>query len=422
MLYGCVMMWEIWQFIQKEWGLFYTKPEKHFTYYGFEWISPPAENVLDLLFIVLLLAAFCITVGLFYRISSILFFLGFAWLFFMDQSFYQNHYYAIFLLNGLLMFLPAGRFWSLDVRFKIVEERTSMRTICRWVLLFQVGVIYFYGGIAKLFATDWLSGEPVRMWLAGQTDFPLIGSYFTSEWMVMIFVWCGMLLDLFIFPALLWKRTRLYAFLAGTVFAFMNSSLFHIGTFPFIMLAAMVLFFAPGWPGRLWNKIRGNTTELSIVASLPASKFTKVWAGLLGVYMLFQLLFPLRHFLIEGNADWTYEGHMFSWRMKLNSRHAREVYFFRNDASGVHQIRLEDYIILEQYQKLKTSPEMMVQMADFLEQKLLEQGYPEFAINATCDLEWNGRPPTPLIKPYANLLHQEESLLSHYKFLTDAPE
>ena len=49
-----------------------------------------------------------------------------------------------------------------------------------WLLRAQIGIVYFYAGLAKLNA-DWLQGEPMRGWLASRTHFPIIGGYFNDS-------------------------------------------------------------------------------------------------------------------------------------------------------------------------------------------------------------------------------------------------
>ena len=49
------------------------------------------------------------------------------------------------------------------------------------------------------------------MWLGDRQDFPIVGQYFDELWMVQVFGYGGLLLDLFIVPFLLWKRTRPFA-------------------------------------------------------------------------------------------------------------------------------------------------------------------------------------------------------------------
>src|SRR6187401_3066723 len=115
----------------------------------------------------------------------------------------------------------------------------------------QVGIPYFFGGIAKL-TPDWLQGEPMRMWLIERSHRPFIGPYVHEEWCVYFFVLGGLLLDLFIVPCLLWRRTRALAFLAEAMFHLLNTYLFRIGIFPWLMLGATLIFLPPETIRRLW--------------------------------------------------------------------------------------------------------------------------------------------------------------------------
>jgi hypothetical protein len=56
----------------------------------------------------------CFAVGLFYRLASIGFFLGFCVIYFQDIGLYLNHFYLIIVLNFVYCFLPANRFFALD--------------------------------------------------------------------------------------------------------------------------------------------------------------------------------------------------------------------------------------------------------------------------------------------------------------------
>src|SRR5918997_832685 len=125
----------------------------------------------------------------------------------------------------------------------------------------QMGIVYFYGGLAKLNG-DWLAGEPMRTFLRSNTDFPVIGSLFTDERMVYLFSYGGLLLDLLVVPFLLWRRTRLVAFAFAVAFHFTNSHLFNIGIFPWLAIAATTLFFSPSWPRRFVAFLRGLRRNL----------------------------------------------------------------------------------------------------------------------------------------------------------------
>ena len=191
----------------------------------------------------------------FYRLSATAFFLIITYVFLLEKARYLNHLYLVSLIAFLMIFVPAHRHFSLDalrsrdIRSKIVPAWSI------WLLRFQVGIPMFLGGIAKINA-DWLRGEPLRSWLSSRTDFPLIGQFFTSEVMVWMMNYWSIFLDLFVVFFLLNRRTRLFAYIAALHFHFINSRLFDIGIFPWMLIVTTAVFFEPDWPRRVFNDLR----------------------------------------------------------------------------------------------------------------------------------------------------------------------
>ena len=185
-VFGLVMMWEVAKYFERGWiNAYWIIPEFHFTYPLFGWVKPwPYIDVVcirDLCLninmhgmyihmIVLGVLALFITLGLFYRFATIFFFLGFSYTFLLDESNYLNHFYLVILVSFLLIFLPLNRKWSLDVLLWPKLESDTAPAWVLWLLRFQIGIPYFFGGIAKL-NLDWLQGEPMRGRLARRMDF-----------------------------------------------------------------------------------------------------------------------------------------------------------------------------------------------------------------------------------------------------------
>lgn len=201
--FGVLMLWEICRYFYYGWiDRYYVKPTFHFTYFGFSWVAPWPESYMHVHFFMLGVLALCVLLGLYYRITMPLFFLGFTYVFLLDMAQYLNHFYLICLVSFLMIWIPAHRTLSLDAyRLPSLRALTAPAWTL-WLLRLQLGVTYFYGGIAK-FSDDWLRGEPLRTWLADSTDFPLIGRWFTEEWMVYGMADGGLLLDLLIVPFLM---------------------------------------------------------------------------------------------------------------------------------------------------------------------------------------------------------------------------
>ena len=120
-----------------------------------------------------------------------------------------------------------------------------------YALRLQVGLVYFFAGLAKL-RGDWLlHAQPLKLWLAPHADFPLLGPLFARPGTAHVMSWAGAAFDLGVPFLLLHRRCRPYAFAALLGFHGLTGALFPIGMFPWIMSCAALIFFPPDWPRRL---------------------------------------------------------------------------------------------------------------------------------------------------------------------------
>jgi vitamin K-dependent gamma-carboxylase len=421
--FGALMVWEVLRYFSYGWvHEYYIQPAYHFTYYGFDWVRPWPGDWMVVHFAVLGMLATLIAIGLWYRIATVLFFLGFTYVFLLEQARYLNHFYLISLLALLMVFVPAHRAFSLDSwgRSEVRSDTTPAWSL--WILRIQLGVVYFFGGIAKLNA-DWLRGEPLRDWLASATDFPIIGGLFTEEWLVYLFAYGSLLLDLFAFPLLLWRRTRMLTFLALVLFHVLNARLFSIGIFPWLSIAASALFFPPDWPRRVFGRLGrwmagategaspGSPVALPAPSAAPApasvtptARRRRITLWLLGLFVAVQVLVPLRHFVYPGEVSWTEEGHRFSWHMKLRDKEADARFFVTASGSGQPaEVDPYEYLTSRQYEKMSTRPYMILQFAHHLAEELATPGEPRPEVRAYVEASLNGRPEQLLIDPRVDL-------------------
>ncbi|MGE0375305.1 MAG: HTTM domain-containing protein [Planctomycetaceae bacterium] len=387
----------------------YVIPRFHFTYLGFEWVRPWPGVGASLHFVAIAVLATCVALGLFYRACSLLLALGFTHLFLIDKAQYQNHYYLIVIMCWVLAVMPAHRAFSLDVLQRPGLRSAAAPAWALWLLRFQIGVPYFFGGIAKLDA-DWLAGAALRPFLATQTSYPLIGRYFTEEWCVQLFVQGGLWFDLLVVPGLLWRRTRVFAYAAAVGFHLMNHTLFHIGIFPWFMIFATLVFFPPGWPRRLLR-----------LPAVPASVFNAgtagadlTWSGLsrsrktgtilLGTWVAFQAVWPLRYLASGENPNWTERGHFFAWHMMLRGKMCAVRFYVTDPQTGrTGSIDLRPYLTDVQLKRMTRSPDMVLDFVQFLAGDLREQGYGDVEIRALLLVSLNGRKPQLMIDPHVNL-------------------
>src|SRR5260221_9499788 len=171
------MLWEVIRYFQFGWiKRYYIDPQFHFSYYGFDWIKPLHGDAMYAYFVALGVLAFCIAIGFFYRASVTLFFVSFSYLFLMEEARWLNHFYLVMLLSFLLILMPAHQTFSVDSWLRPKLRKSVVPTWSLWLLRTQIGLVYFFGGIAKL-NDDWLRGQPMQLWLGSHPEFSLIFSF-----------------------------------------------------------------------------------------------------------------------------------------------------------------------------------------------------------------------------------------------------
>ena len=428
-LFGGIMLWEVYRYFTYGWiGRYYIEPAVTFTYYGFSWVKPWPGRGMYIHFFVLGLAAACLMVGFLYRIAAPVFFLAFTYSFLLDQTRYLNHLYLVCLIGFLMCFLPAERAFSVDALLRRKIRTTVVPAWTLWLLRAQVGIPYFYGGIAKLNG-DWIhGGEPMRTWLLPLTRMPGLGPIFAVDWVVYSFVIGGLLLDLLVVPLLLWRRTRLFAFVAAVLFNLINAVIFEIGIFPWLMLGTLLIFFPPDLLRRFARAVMSPGTSILDVESSQVSVGAKTVAegisrsslfgsqkrvaGLLAAYLAVQLFFPLRHYLYPGDVSWTEEGHNFSWHMKLRTKGGEAVFSVTHPQSGQSwTIKPEDYLESHQVTKMTTKPDLILLFSHYLAEEKRREGYDNVEVRARVMVSLNGRQPQLLIDPNVDLAKEQVSLL-----------
>lgn len=381
----------------------YVEPQFHFTYVGFDWVQPWSGGGMYWHFWGLLLLAIAVAAGFFYRVATLLFAIGFTYLFLLEQTNYQNHYYLMLLISWSLCFLPLNHGLSWDAR----RFPTVARDTCpRWVLIclqLHVAIPYFYGGLAKL-VPDWLLGQPMGIMLQGNADLPLVGGFFSYAYAGLIMSWLGLLFDLLIVPALIWKRTRLFAYLACLIFHLSNSVIFSIHIFPWFMIAATTLFFEPDWPRRVLGGRAIKLPSSEIRGWVDLSTLRKIALVLSAGYLSFHLTWPLRHRFYEGESSWNERGHFFSWRMMLRGKTGGVRYFITDPVKNkTFSPDHRQFLGAQQAGKFPRNPDWIVHFAHFLDQTYGQRLGTDVEVRAIVMLSLNGRKPQLLLDPNRDL-------------------
>ncbi len=372
-LFGALMLLSTLRFVLRGWvAELYLEPSYHFTYLGFGWVKPLPAPLLYAVFGVLGLSALAQALGYRTRLAALVFFIGFSYVELLEQAAYLNHYYLVSLLALLFACLPTGR---------VVPAWTQL------LLRVQVGLVYFYAGLAKL-NPDWLLyAEPLAGWLHARQGTPLVGPLLALPMTATLMSWAGAAYDLTLPLWLSLRRTRALAFTACIGFHAIVGLLFPIGVFPWLMVLVVTVFFPPAWPqalgaSRLVQRLLGPSAssvkeadEKQAALAAPAvneaderapAPTPRLVLALAALYLAAQALVPLRSWLTPGSSHWHEEGFRFAWRVMLIEKTARLEYDVKLPSGASYRVVPERELTRLQYQMLSTQPDMILQYAHHL--------------------------------------------------------
>jgi hypothetical protein len=88
---------------------------------------------------------------------------------------------------------------------------------------------------------------------------------------------------------------------------------------------------------------------------------------LLGLYILIQLVIPLRYLAYPGDLFWTEQGYRFSWRVMLIEKAGYAQFFVHHPKNGMKKlIDNKEYLTPQQEKMMSTQPDMILQFAHHL--------------------------------------------------------
>jgi vitamin K-dependent gamma-carboxylase len=320
----------------------YVAPKHHLRFWGFEWVPVPSGDGVRALFVVLGVLALLYALGWGYRVVSWALFLVFTWVELLDVAYYLNHYYLVSLL---LLLTACMRLGASDPWY---VPRWNL-----WALRAQVGLVYFFAGLAKL-RPDWMQAAlPLSIWLPVHQDMAVVGPWLAHPWTAYLASWAGALFDLTAPFFLLGRRTRAPFFVVVVGFHLFTWALFPIGVFPWVMILGASLFFDPAWPRQAQRRVP------------PALSPPPRWAvGALGLYFMLQVGLPLRHLALPGDVVWSEAGFRFAWHVMLVEKAGLVRYHVRGRESGRRwEVRPSEYLTALQEKAFATQPDLIVQLA-----------------------------------------------------------
>ncbi len=394
-----------------------VEPDFTFNFIGFGFLQSFVGEGMYLYFALMGVFGVFVMLGYKYRIAMFSYALLWTTVYLMQKTSYNNHYYLMVLLCWIMAFLPTNRRYSLDAKFNPLYKSLSMPQWVKWALILQVGIVFFYGSVAKWYP-DWLNGTAPGMILKSKSHYYIIGDLLQQKWAHYVVAYFGIIFDLIIIPLLLWKKTRLFGFYLSLFFHLFNSIVFQVGIFPYMSIAFALFFFT----SEAIQKRFKLKPEIYQGDTVIIPKYKNILIGIFFVYFIFQIVLPLRHWVIQDDVLWTEEGHRMSWRMMLRTK------------SGTLTVRVEDKLTGEnkvydyrkmlsnkQNRSVKSKPDLMWQLAQKIKGLENEKGN-DVAIYMNSKVSVNGGPFFQFTNPEIDIASQKWDPFWHTTWLLPSPK
>lgn len=409
MLFGAVMLWEF-----LRWSYFgvgqrdYLDTVFQFKFPFFDWVKLAPAPILQLIFWGGVLFSLSFILGWFYRISSIALLLLFSYVALLDLSYWNNHYYFYMLLLFLFSISNAHHYWSIDKKRFALQPFVPNWQI--WAFWFQIVLVLFYGALSKITNPDWFSGEACSSMLPNRL---LSNGVEASEQFITtgawVMTWGGFFFDLLIGFLLISKRFFWVCVVLCLSFNLTNAYLFPIGTFPWAMLATLMLFL----PVNLEKKLLGETVQES-----KSSENRSLIKTSLVIYCCFQILFPLRHFLYKGNVIWTSEGKLCGWHMMSGSVQTSNRTLFiefmsEGQVADTATLYLDRFLNEAQIRCMSKNPYVIPDFVKYVQNELMLIGDSNVRIYSNLRTGRNGRTPVPRVSLRQDLTTIKRKTFGH---------
>jgi vitamin K-dependent gamma-carboxylase len=418
MLFGFLMVAESFGAIATGWvKKTLVDPQFTFSFFGFEWLQPLPGNGMYFYFILMGIVSLMVMLGYRYKLNILALAVLWSGAYFMQKTSYNNHYYLVMLMTWGMVFMNPHHYASFDVK----RIKTATHFCPNWNRLFfviLVLLVFTYGAIAK-FYPGWWSGDFIKNSFSHKTNYWLIGPLLGKEWFQQFITFSGVIFDATIIPLLIWKRTRIFAFIGLVIFNIFNAAVFQIGIFPFTVIALTVFFFETKTIRKLFFS-KKQYTHVPVLDHQKQNNNTFTFSILI-IFFLLQFALPLRHHFIPGDVNWREEGHRMSWRMMLRTkRGAINLEAVNPKTQERFFIKKEKYLSKDQIKELATKPDFLYQFVQRLKKEYTKKGITDIEIYCKVSrVRLNGNKAKPLFKFDVDLAKVEWNYFGRNEWVLD---
>ena len=392
----------------------YIKPSFTFSFIGLEFIKPFPGVCMYFFVGIMAVFALMIMFAERYRIGATGFAIMWTLLYLMQKVNANNFYYLVLLFSWILVFMPANRYFSFDTKRRRVHQSLSCSRWIPTLFIFQMSVMYLYTAFFWL-NSDWLSGELLNIKFSKLVTHSILSGFYGNPAFPKIISWGGLISNLLIVPLLLWRRTALIAFLFSLFILLFSFISLSPGIFPFLCIAGNLFFLDP-------QKVRSvffpNKPPLYTIQHIQTHKVNNNLLVILGIYMVIQIILPLRSLFYPYNVLWSNEGYRMSWRFMLRAKDGHIAFKVVDNKSGnTWRILTTERFSLSHAQWIATSPDLTWQYAQELKSEFKKRGINNVAVYAIGEVSLNGKTFLPLIDSTVNLAEVSWSYLSHSNWI-----
>ncbi len=222
------------------------------------------DRWLTVFFVVFLLAAVALALGLATRLSSVVVLVQLMSLHNRDQMIHNSADMVMVIMAAYLALAPAGAACSLDrvLRRRQGREGVLPPLIAPWaqrLMQLQVAAIYCSASLSKLGSPAWRDGSAVyyALRLPDVARFPVPWIDARHLWLIHALTWGTIAVELSLWTLIWLPRTRLYALAAGVLLHLGIEYALNLPLFAFLMIASYIVFLTDAdvrnfrrWAGR----------------------------------------------------------------------------------------------------------------------------------------------------------------------------
>ncbi len=157
------------------------------------------------------------------------------------------------------------------------------------------------------------------------------------------------------------------------------------------MIAALILFVDQY---HLIERFKKEKTDIKSFGFSFEQKKVKRIFPLITVFVIWQLVMPLRHYFVTGYTDWTGDYQQFSWRMKIQHRKLNEfkLSFLDEDKKLIYPIDYKDHLYPDELRNMINRPQMIIQFVNYIEKRVTDRNnLKNYKIVGNISVDFNGQ-------------------------------